>query len=291
MHQPDLPPNWIEVWDGWAALGTGAGSEHPQQKTDWRPVAEMVEAAKKTLKVEAERLRSFLARSDQQLQPWGDPLAVDLGTHRWLANEREENYSDWLAWVIEQLKTPEQVFRLFGEECPTESSTRSTRPTVSREHYVPFGHEGHQGRLDVLIDYEGLPLLDIEVKKGDAEQSDTGKQEGYRRSLEKGHPDRELRHVLLVTSANEATSEGDYVVRTWAEVCVELRRMAAGELKGCMSPLALAMILAFVAAVEENLLGFSSDLIRRIKEGKDSVYFFNTNIVDHIANSLLEPPL
>jgi hypothetical protein len=212
---------------------------------------------------------------------------VDLGTHRWLADDREEAYSDWLAWVVEQLKAPEPVFRLFGEKCPAEWSACSTALAVSREPVVPSGHAGHEGRLDLLIDYDGLPLLIVEVKKGGAEQADTEKQGGYRRSVEKRHPNRELRPVLLVTSAEEASSEGGFVIRTWAEVCVELRRMAAGKLKIGVPRISLAMILAFVAAVEQNLLGFSSDLIRRIKEDKgDSVYFFNTNVVDHIAKSL-----
>ena len=161
-------------------------------------------------------------------------------------------------------------------------------PAVCRERVVPYGHTGHEGRLDILIDYEDLPLLVVEVKKGGAEQADVEKQEGYRRSLKERHPNRGLRPVLLVTSAQEATSEGDFVVRTWGEVCVELRRMAAGELKSSVPRITVALILAFVAAVEQNLLGFSSNLIRRIKEDEGgSVYFFNTNVVDHIAESLL----
>jgi hypothetical protein len=251
----------------------------------------MVDAAKETLKVEARRLRGFLEESDRQLQPWGDPLTVDLGMHRWLADDREEAYSDWLAWVIEQIKLPELAFRLFDVPYPSRSSGLSIAPTVRRELVVPFGHAGHGGRLDLFIDYKGLPLLVVEVKKEDAEQADQGKQEGYRRSLEEKHPDRALCPILLVTSAEEATSEGDFVVRTWGEVCVQLRRMAAGELKHRVPPLALALILAFVAAVEENLLGFSSDLIRRIKQEKgDAVYFFNTNVVMHIERSLLGAP-
>jgi len=288
MHHLVLSADCIEGWRRWAALGTGVASTQREQMTNWRPVARMVEAAKETLKGEAKRLRWLVQESDRQLEPWGDPLIVDLGMHRWLADDREESYSDWLAWVVEQLKTPNLVFRLFGEKCPAEGDARTTAPAVSREPFVPLGHAGHEGRLDLLIDYEDLPLLVVEVKKGGSEQADKGKQGGYRKSLEKKHPNRELRPVLLVTSAEEPTSEGDFVVRTWAEVCVELRRMAAGELKAGVPRIAVALILAFVAAVEQNLLGFSADLIRRIRDDKgDSVCFFNTNVVDHIATSLL----
>jgi hypothetical protein len=253
----------------------------------WQPVGRMVEAAKKTLKGEARRLRSLLAESARLLEPWGDPLTVDLGMNRWLADDREEAYSDWLGWVVEQLKTPELVFRLFGQASCPEWSARTGPPAVSRELVVPAGHAGHEGRLDLLIDYKGLPLLVVEVKKGDAEHADKKKQEGYRQSLEKRHPNRKLLPILLVTSAEEAISEGHFGVCTWAEVCVELRQMAAGSLNGNLPSIAVALILAFVAAVEQNLLGVSADLIRRIKEDKeDSVYFFNTNVVDHLDASL-----
>jgi hypothetical protein len=67
--------------------------------------------------------------------------------------------------------------------------------------------------------------------------------------------------------------------------------MVAGELKNRVAPIAVALILAFVAAVEENLLGFSSELVRRIKADEEgAVYFFNTNAVEHIEKSLLEVP-
>jgi len=53
--------------------------------------------------------------------------------HRWLADDREESYSDWLAWVIEQIKMPELVFRVFGVfdvQCPPRMLARSIAPTV-----------------------------------------------------------------------------------------------------------------------------------------------------------------
>jgi len=67
--------------------------------------------------------------------------------------------------------------------------------------------------------------------------------------------------------------------------------MVAGELKNRVAPIAVALILAFVAAVEENLLGFSSELVRRIKADEGgSVYFFNTNVAELVEKSLLEVP-
>ena len=84
-----LSADWIEAWRRWAALGAGVACAWQQQMRDWRPVVLMIEAAKETLKCDARRLRSLLKQSDRQLEPWGDPLLVDLGMHRWLADDRE----------------------------------------------------------------------------------------------------------------------------------------------------------------------------------------------------------
>ena len=39
--------------------------------------------------------------------PLRDPLHVDAGLNRWQRNDHEEAYSDWLAWILEQLDTRE----------------------------------------------------------------------------------------------------------------------------------------------------------------------------------------
>lgn len=76
----------------WARLWCPAVELH-----SWTPVRRMLEAAVADAKKTRASLSELLQRSNQSLQPLGDPLCVNLGLHRWLKQEREESYSDWLA--------------------------------------------------------------------------------------------------------------------------------------------------------------------------------------------------
>jgi hypothetical protein len=52
----------------------------------------------------ARRLDGLLTASGELFPGLGDPLRRDLNVsdHRWLRDDREESYSDWLAWIIRQ---------------------------------------------------------------------------------------------------------------------------------------------------------------------------------------------
>jgi len=41
---------------------------------------------------------------------------MDLGLHRWLQESCEEAYSDWLAWILGQLNTSDEIIKLFLAE-------------------------------------------------------------------------------------------------------------------------------------------------------------------------------
>src|SRR5262249_14371649 len=136
-------------------------------------------AAQEPLLLESERLRGLLERSNALLAPLADPLLTDFGVHQWLAKAREEVYSDYLKWIVEQLPTPEHVFRLFGINAPTGMALCQENPMVKREVPVPQGHDGQSGRLDLVVRYGEKALIVIEVKKTSAEVADTLKQRGY----------------------------------------------------------------------------------------------------------------
>ncbi len=194
------------------------------------------------------RLQQLLDRSHDALRPLDDPLQVDFGLHRWLSEDREESYSDWLHWILAQLKNPELVFEVLGIDQPATVSRCSGLPfSVTREEVI------QQGRLDLVVRYGTEALVLIEVKVSSAEDSDTEKNEGY--SLWLRQQCYNFRHsILICTDAQQPDYRGFVPVR-WAEVCVNLRRMIPKLLVRGRAVLS-AMILAFVGAIEQNLLAF-----------------------------------
>jgi len=254
----------------------------------WNPISRLIEGARAVLALEAKRLKKLLDESKQQLDPLDDPLLVDLGLHRWLASDREEAYSDWLQWVVEQVKEPESVFRLFGLELKDTTNWRNTSLSVERELTVPSGHPGHEGRLDLVIRFGAHALIVIEVKKTGADEADTAKHPGYQLWLhEQAVPESQRHSILLATTANKTEYDG-FQFRSWADVCVRLRRMVvkSSQFRARTPLVTCALILAFVGAVEQNLLKFSATQVRLIFKGQTSL--FNAKVVDHLMTVVRE---
>jgi len=180
-------------------------------------------------------------------------VMLDFTEHRWVAGHREEAYSDWLQWIMAQADAAE-VLRVFGVDDPEiVGACTGTAVQVVRERCVIRGHEGSAGRLDLEIRLGDTAVLVVEVKLGEAESADTGKGVGYCRSVEiDQHDARFKKYVILVLDAADEEYYG-FKPRLWADVCVELRLMAARLCKR-REHLRAAMTLAFIAAVEQNLL-------------------------------------
>jgi hypothetical protein len=244
---------------------------------NWKDVSDLVLAARQKLAGDRERLMRLLTESRRRLGPLEDPFDVDLGLHRWLAPEREESYSDWLEWIVRQIKDPAQVFSLFALPGPPARVIDCPECEVQRECCIPYGHPDQEGRLDLVIRYGDKALVVVEVKKSDAEGADTLKHDGYRRWLTEQTAQHKF-PVLLALSGEEADYE-EFRLVSWASVCVEMRRLAVYLCKQDRLMTA-AIVLAFVAAVEQNLLGYSAGVVQGICKG--DVTLFNSAIVDHL---------
>jgi hypothetical protein len=251
----------------------------------WASLHRLIGAAKPKLAADAVVLQGLLKQSRRQLDPLDDPFCVDLGAHRWLAGEHEEAYSDWLQWVIEQFDQPAAVFELFGLEKKTSVSLASANrhPKVEREVPVDRGHSDRTGRLDLLISYPDEARLVVEVKKGNADKADTKKQAGYKKWLDR-QPEPCKESVLLATEGDKGTYEGFEFV-AWHDVCVRLRRIAAEWVREKWCAVA-ALTLAFVGAVEQNLLSMKAAHLRRVLNGQS--VFFNPQILDYFESALSE---
>lgn len=248
----------------------------------WDATKPLVEAVRYKLVGEARRLSEVLEQSRRRLHPLTDPFDLDLGLHRRLSGEREEAYSDWLQWVIEQLQGPSEVMMLLGIDPPPDIGLwQFGHPEISREFWVPQGHAGSTGRLDILIRYGSKAVIAIELKRVGAEESDTVKHEGYNTWLnEQTQP---YRYAIFIATTAAAKEYINFRFVSWSLICARLRRIAAAY---CQSNrvMVAALMLAFVAAIEQNLLSFSAAQVRNICDGR--VGFFNPDVIDHIAKSL-----
>ena len=126
------------------------------------------------------------------------------------------------------------------------------------------------GRLDLLLTIEDFLMVVIEVKKYSAETSDTAKQKGYYEWLQKQHS-RHLKALLLVPDAEELEYQ-NFSRLLWEDVCIRLRRLLP-EIHKDIGTVKAAMFIAFVSAVETNLLGLvtpsvQADDVERISYGR-----------------------
>ncbi len=216
----------------------------------------MAGAARRHAAQATEDFRQTVRRSAEVLPTLGEPLAaLNFTEHRWVAGHREEAYSDWLEWIVARLE-PQEIMRVFGVRDPQMVlASEKCAVTVERERRVRHGHKGSAGRLDLEICFGDKALLVVEVKLTRAEHADTAKQAGYRASLEADAYTPPLKeYIILVLDAEDEECEG-FKPQLWTKACVELRLAAARRCRR-KEYLTAAVILAFVAAVEQNLLGF-----------------------------------
>jgi len=238
-----LPPDILEDW---AQLSVSSRSP----SCDWGPVESILNAAEAYSLTSKSKLANLLSESDQVLNPLRDPLWVDFGLHRWLDNKREENYSDWLAWIVSQLKSEEILALLCPADLHIAECCRHALPQVNREVSIPGG------RLDITIHLGAETVIVVEVKKTSAEVADTAKQEHYADVLA-GESTRYAPRVLLVVEGESDEYEGAFKRLRWNDLCISLRRMSP-ELQRRLGSTTAAMILGFIGAVEQNLLGLVS---------------------------------
>ena len=253
-----------------STLRTWASLSVPAQ-CSWSPVGRMIQKAE----AEAQKLESGLVSlvnaSDARFRSISlrDPLMVDVGLNRWLREDREEAYSDWLAWIFEQL-TAIDVLRMLGIDDPElVVNGESKKFKVQREYFISAG------RLDLLLTLDQSALIVVEVKKSSAENAETAKQAGYFDWLG-SQPHRYRRPLLLITDASEEEYEEFSPVR-WSDLCLRLRRLLLS-MKTDLDLVKKAMILAFVSAVETNLLNLvvpPADEIQRLFYAKTMQHLEN----------------
>ncbi len=217
---------------------------------DWSQAEKMVRVAKLWFDEQRQALDGFLRESNARLSPLSDPLTTDLGSHRWLRVERETAYSDWFAWVIRQLPSTKSLFDLFGLPI-----VGSQHPKLSIDVDREVAIQTRQGKtryLDVVISLSTQPCFVVEIKKRGAEDEEQKLKDYCEWADEHRVPYR----LLLGAETGKDEALCGFKPRQWAAICIQLRRFAH-DIHQAKGILAAAMVLAFVGAVEQNLLGLS----------------------------------
>lgn len=243
----------------------------------WASADSMLRAAEQESLVEEARLQKLLDRSDQVLYPFRDPLRANVGTNRWLAKEREEAYSDWLAWILEQVSVGDvlRLLRIENPELLQRCSSQKCR--VKREWPIP-----PDGRLDLHISFGDELLIIVEVKKTVAKAAEVDKQKGYCKWLETQSDYGQVRAIFLAIGDSDEQYLKGFEARQWEHLSIELRRMLP-RLKDSLEHVTTAMFVAFIAAVERNLL-------KLVPTGQDECYgkLLYARTADHVEQSLTD---
>jgi hypothetical protein len=253
----------VSTFRHWAELGRKTRAGRLGRKATWEGVSRMISAAQVLWRAESDELCSLLMESNRRLAPLADPLLSDFDLHRWLAEEREEIYSDWLEWVLKQLPSLRDVFDVLGIRWPEEIASESV-PTfeTKREMQVTLPHWGSHKKLDLVVRRAGRVLVVIEVKKTSAEDAYVAKQEEYAAWAER-EPETS-KYLVLLAEEGQRPEYYKFRLRPYRDLCLALRQKVPPLIENKHISLATAaLVLAYVGAVEQNLLGLSSGAARR----------------------------
>jgi hypothetical protein len=132
----------------------------PARQCTWADVGSWQETLEAGLKVRRADLAESRQEWDYALRDLdlGVPSAIDRTSFRLLRLEREEDWSDWLAQLIEDSKTGSFCESLFG-------GTRADPFAVERVHREVSCYEGW--RADIIVAWKDASYTDVEVKVGD----------------------------------------------------------------------------------------------------------------------------
>ena len=134
---------------------------------DWKSVRGLIAKSEQAIKPHVLECQSLEAQWEKRLGPLcGNQAKINWSRFRPLRRNREEDWSDWLAWLLETSQTGVLANTLFAESmnCPPEIFVS---PTVERE--MPL--DGR--RADVVISWGQNRMTHIEVKLWDGNYEKT----------------------------------------------------------------------------------------------------------------------
>lgn len=245
----------------WANLYQRGAFRTRRQSGSWQAADELLKVARAADRSAREGLAKSLARSSRAFAPLADPLAIEFHSHRWLSSEREETYSDWLGWILEQIKDARQVLKLLGvRDKQLLRVCASERPLINRELKIP------DGRTDLVVEFGNHLLVIFEIKTK-AFDPDIVREQLMRYASwipDPRHPPDHTRHYFAAVEIAEFDCPAPFEPLSWRELTLRMREQAwewiqasKGKPRNGGDLILAAMTLAFSGAVEQNLLGLS----------------------------------
>jgi hypothetical protein len=190
---------------------------------------------------------ALLVSCDQFFAPLSDPLRCDLGLHAWLAPEREESYSKWLHWTLKQFAEHGTLGEIL--DLPIASASDTSGIELSSEWTIRSRDKKRSGRIDIMVFHgEVSAILEIKTKSFTDEAL-----EKHLLYCESPDVPPEAARIFIAQNADGLDLRG-FRLLDWKEICVRLRRRVK-PLAHERGLLTAAMVIAFIAAVEQNILG------------------------------------
>ena len=221
---------------------------------EWELVASLIEKSEQAIKPHIEECHDWELRWEKRLRPLcGDQTTINWSKFRPLRRGREEDWSDWLAWLLETSQTGILSDSLFGDQMKCQPETFIS-PTVEREASL----EGR--RADIVISWKTKRMTHVEVKIWD---ENFGKTFETSIKLHKSAPDKIWNDFILIPSqSQEAWNEVaqkysndesiNVAVILWDDVARGLRRCLWHERE---SVFWRAWAWGFCSVIEKELLG------------------------------------
>ncbi len=256
---------WRQSWsifDGW----TSKAPSQPSDQPTWTLTDRWMKSVSQLAKAEAAALRPLL-------QPWeaklkdigGDPSADRWELFRPLRLSREEDWSDWLGWLLQAEPGAGIARSLFG---PPLNGTKLEK--LLRE--VPVA--GGARRADLVLLWKHRAASHVEVKLWD---TSFGKTAETAKACEAAfRPRRTWRHNALLPDElkedwqRSAGTNGIYVV-TWTDLVVELRRAL---LMPRQDGQWRAFARAYCGAIERQILGIPPRERLEMRRAQAAVFRF-----------------
>lgn len=257
-----------QYFDDWKPLPSAASTINSWSVfEDWNParfrqakgpdwgVFEELERAHSTMAFgRHEELINLLSKWDRRLERLGgDPTYFDWRNFRPLRLKREEDWSDWLSFLIEKSEGGTFSHSLFGQ--PDEMPIKYAGPVrVMRE--VSYG--GY--RADLIVEWTDGNLAHVEIKVGDrnlAKTFSTARKMRSRFKKDKRH----WRNFILILQEqipaweildHHVPNEPDIKMLTWEDICIGLRRAIKTEKSLSWQ----AWAYAFLGSIEQNLVKY-----------------------------------